>query len=95
MAGHFNVNILKLKYYIYILYSKLIDKYYIGQTYNIDLRLLRHNLKTTKYTKRTNDWKLVYSEIFETRADAMNREKYIKKMKSRKYIEGLITGNTA
>jgi len=33
---------------------------------------------------------LVYFEEYKTRGEAMNKEKYIKKQKSRKYIEKLI-----
>jgi predicted GIY-YIG superfamily endonuclease len=35
-------------------------------------------------------WILVYRETFETRSEAMLREKAIKKMKSRTYLELLI-----
>jgi len=40
------------KYYIYILYSSLKERYYVGQTDNLDNRLERHNqgkVKSTKY----------------------------------------------
>jgi putative endonuclease len=79
-----------MKYFVYILYSESADKYYIGQTYDLNIRLLRHKLKTTHFTKQADDWKVVYSEDFKTRAEAMNREKFIKKQKSRKYIAELI-----
>jgi putative endonuclease len=39
-------------------------------------------------------WRIVYSETFDSRAAANNRESYIKKQKSRKYIERLIVGET-
>ncbi|MDQ6985129.1 MAG: GIY-YIG nuclease family protein [Candidatus Dojkabacteria bacterium] len=45
-------------YFVYILYSKEIDRYYVGQTYDVGLRLERHALKTTRYTKQANDWEL-------------------------------------
>ena len=79
-----------MKFYVYILHSQDLDKYYIGQTYNIEIRLEKHKLKTTRFTKRVDDWKLVYSEEFETRAKAMQREKFIKKQKSKEYIKDLI-----
>jgi predicted GIY-YIG superfamily endonuclease len=41
--------------------------------------------------KKTNDWKLVYTEIFQTKSEAAKRELAIKKKKSRKYIEWLIS----
>jgi putative endonuclease len=78
-------------YYVYILYSKSIDKYYVGQTYDLDMRIFRHSFKTTKYTKRADDWNLVYKEEFANRSLAMNGEKEIKSKKSREYIEKLIS----
>ena len=78
-------------YVTYILYSKTIDQYYIGQTQNIEERLLQHNSLRSKSTKKAQDWVLVYKEIFNSRSEAMNRETEIKSKKSRKYIEKLIS----
>lgn len=77
-------------YYVYILYSPQLDRYYIGQTYSLETRLSRHKLGTTRYTKRADDWELYYQESFSTRAEAMAREREIKARKSRKYIQSLI-----
>ncbi len=44
-------------------------------------------------TKRAVPWLIVYTEHFATRAEAVNRESQVKKMKSRKYIEALIANN--
>ena len=79
-----------MTYYVYIIYSETINQYYVGQTQNIEERLQQHRNSRSKSTKKANDWVLVYSEIFPSRADAVKRESEIKKMKSRKYIEGLI-----
>jgi putative endonuclease len=75
---------------VYILYSVALDQYYTGQTQNLKDRLFRHNNSGSKSTKKVNDWKLVYSEVFETRAEAVRRESEIKKKKSRRHIEWLI-----
>ena len=48
---------------------------------------------TPKDQKPFTPWKLVYTEIFSTRAEAAAREKKIKLKKSRKYIEWLIAIN--
>ncbi len=78
-------------FYVYILYSKSINQYYVGQTQNIEVRLEQHNSSRRKSTKKANDWILVYEEMFNSRSEAMNREKEIKSKKSRKYIEKLIS----
>ncbi len=77
-------------FHIYILYSKVFDRYYIGQCEDIDARLIRHNNKGVPSTKPYVPWKLAYSEVFNTRAEAVAREKEIKNKKSRKYVENLI-----
>ena len=81
-----------IKYYVYILYSKSIDRYYTGVTYSPELRLARHLSKLSRFTKQADDWILVKSFEFRTRAEAMKCERMIKSMKSRKYVEQIIAG---
>jgi putative endonuclease len=78
-------------YYTYILYSTKVDKYYVGYTHNLDLRLEHHNSGWGKYSSAGIPWTLVYFEEFESRSEAMKRENDIKKKKSRNYIEKLIS----
>ena len=77
-------------FFVYILYSKTIDKFYVGQTDNLDERLISHNSEKSPYTSRASDWKLVYVEEFSTRTLCRKRENEIKRKKSRKYIEWLV-----
>ncbi|MDO9274018.1 MAG: GIY-YIG nuclease family protein [Lutibacter sp.] len=74
----------------YIIYSKTLDKYYIGFTADIVSRLQRHNQKGKGFTGKENDWQLVYKEEFASKAEAYLREREIKKWKSRKKIIELI-----
>lgn len=79
-------------YYVYILYSESSNKYYVGYTGgNIQERLRKHNTNHKGFTGRYNDWKLVYQEVFIDKIEAIEREKKIKSMKSRIYIEKLIS----
>ena len=78
-------------YYTYILYSPSIDKYYIGYTQNLELRLERHNSQWGKFSSRGIPWQLVYKEEFESKSDAIKRELEIKRKKSRRFIESLIS----
>ena len=84
-----------MEFVVYILYSPSADQYYIGHTENIEDRLFRHNNSGSKSTKKTNDWKLVYTELFATKAEANRRELEIKKKKSRKYIEWLVNSSNS
>ncbi|MCP2028031.1 putative endonuclease [Flavobacterium sp. HSC-32F16] len=77
-------------FYIYIIYSKTLDKYYIGSCQDIERRLQDHLNGRSTFTKTAKDWELKYFETFLTRSEACRRELQIKKMKSRKYIENLI-----
>jgi putative endonuclease len=77
-------------YHTYIIYSESIDKFYVGYTHNLTLRLERHNNGWGKYSSKGIPWKLAYSEVFTSKSDAIKRENEIKKKKSRKYIESLI-----
>jgi len=82
-----------VKYYVYILYSQSRNKYYIGYTHDPQERLVEHNLGATTSTRPGRPWILVYTEVFNDKAKAMRRERVIKQMKSRKYIESLIKSN--
>ena len=77
-------------YYVYIIYSKAIDRYYIGHTQDIEGRLYHHRNSGSKATKKAKDWELVYTESWATRSEACVRELKIKSMKSRVYIQQLI-----
>ncbi|QAA81750.1 GIY-YIG nuclease family protein [Aequorivita sp. H23M31] len=77
-------------YYIYILYSEHLDRYYTGSTEDISVRLKEHLWNHKGFTARAKDWEIRYSENFLTRSEALAREQQIKKWKSRKLIEKLI-----
>jgi putative endonuclease len=84
-------SILRLNmYFVYILYSVKLDRYYVGSTGNLEDRLKRHNSGRSTYTKPGIPWKLVYSKQYQTRSEAYSAEQYIKSQKSRMYIERLI-----
>ncbi len=78
-------------YIVYILYSKTINRYYVGYTGDdIEERLRKHNTNHKGYTGKTDDWEIMYTESYTSKTEAMQRELKIKKRKSRKYIEELI-----
>ncbi len=75
----------------YVIYSPSIDSYYIGSTSDEPSeRLRRHNANHSGYTGRASDWGFVHTEQFETKAEAMNREREVKAWKSRRRIVELI-----
>jgi len=78
-------------FYVYIIYSKIIDKYYVGVTTNVIQRVEAHNSKLfdKAYTKITDDWVLYLSISCNSKRQALLIERHIKNMKSRTYIENL------
>ncbi|HMK04247.1 MAG TPA: GIY-YIG nuclease family protein [Ferruginibacter sp.] len=80
-----------MQFNVYILFSVSRNSYYVGFTGD-DLRerIRKHNSDHKGFTGHVGDWTLMYFEVFNTKAEAMNREKQIKKWKSRKLIEKLI-----
>ena len=79
-------------FYIYILYSESADKYYIGHTSEPSRRLEEHNnaIKNS-YTSKYRPWVMKGCfQVSESRSEARMIENYLKKMKSKLFIEELI-----
>jgi putative endonuclease len=69
-------------YYIYVLKSDS-GRSYIGHSKDIDNRVVEHNSGKNKATRGKGPWRLVYSEEFETRSEAVMRERYYKTVAGR------------
>ena len=74
----------------YILYSKCLDRYYIGSTHdNLEQRIIKHNTgyyKGAHFTRQSSDWDLFISITCKSYSQARKIENHIKRMKNRKYI---------
>ena len=68
-----------MRYYVYILYSEKFDKYYKGYTTNPPVRLLQHNNGESRYTRHFVPWKLVFLQSYDTKSEALIRERKLKK----------------
>lgn len=79
-------------YFVYILFSPKTNKYYIGSTDDLEARLRDHNSGATPSTKSAAPhWEIKYTEPLPDRSLALKREIEIKRKKSRKYLEWLIS----
>jgi putative endonuclease len=76
-------------HYAYIIYSESFDVFYKGYSYRPFDRLEEHNDNKSSYTKGKGPWELVYLEEFKNKADALKREKQLKRA-NRNYIKWLI-----
>ena len=75
-----------MQHFIYILQSLKDYKFYIGQTNNLADRIERHNKGQVIATRNRKPLKLIYSEIYNSRSEAVKRESYLKSLKNPKYI---------
>jgi putative endonuclease len=80
-------------FYIYILYSKRADKYYVGLTTNPLKRLEEHNnpFVNSKYTAKYIPWEMMmFFRCADTRGEGLLIERFIKNQKSRIFLQKLI-----
>ena len=77
--------------YVYILESVRNSRYYIGHTTNLDQRVTEHNAGRVKATRYLRPWILVYTEEHPDATAARRREWYLKRLKSRKALAGLLS----
>ena len=65
---------------------------YKGYTNGLEQRILYHNRAWSTWTKTRGPWQLVYSESFESKQDALRREKFFKSGKGREFLKNIIAG---
>jgi putative endonuclease len=80
-------------FYVYILQSEATGRFYIGQTQDVPERLAYHNANYSKSLKNRGPWRLVHTEQYETRGEAMLRERQLKSWKDRRMIEKLLSAS--
>ena len=79
--------------WLYILFSKSVNKYYVGITTELpEFRLVKHKTKfyENQFTSIADDWEIKLSILCLDIKEGRKMEMYIKRMKSRKFIEKLI-----
>jgi putative endonuclease len=78
-----------MTFHTYILRSTTTGRFYVGHIGNLQKRLFEHNNNRTRSTQNRGPWELFHSEEYATKVQASRREREIKRMKSRKWIEDL------
>jgi putative endonuclease len=76
-----------MAYYSYVLRSLKNGILYKGSTENIEKRLKSHNSGMVNFTSKHLPWELVLVEEFETRSEAIRREKWYKTGVGRDWIK--------
>lgn len=77
-------------FYAYVLLSLNKEIYYKGSTENLVVRVQQHNDGLVTFTCKYRPWKLVYDEVFSTRAEALKREKFFKSGKGREWLKNTL-----
>jgi putative endonuclease len=81
-----------MPHYVYILQSLIDNKYYIGETHDVNERLLFHNKGKQHSTKHRIPFKIIHVEELENRTAALKREKQIKSWKGGNAFQKLVYG---
>jgi putative endonuclease len=82
-----------MAFFTYILQSTTSNKFYIGQTNNLDDRLFRHNSNQNLATKNKGPWQFIFTKQFATRSEAMALERKLKSFKSSIFLQKWILEN--
>ena len=75
-----------MSYYSYVLLSLKNGTLYKGSTDNIEKRIATHNAGKVKYSSKHLPWEVVIYEEFNSRTDAVKREKWYKTGVGREWI---------
>ena len=73
-------------FFVYILFSKSLQKYYVGSTSDLQKRIVRHNTGGTNFTSKGKPWTFISSFECKTRVDAVRLELKIKKRGISRYL---------
>ncbi len=75
-----------MSYFVYVLLDKY-NRFYIGQTKNLENRIQDHNLGRTKSLRGRFPFKVIHTERFETRVEAVRRERNLKSGQGRLWLK--------
>ncbi|MCK5766300.1 MAG: GIY-YIG nuclease family protein, partial [Bacteroidales bacterium] len=64
---------------------------YIGYSQNPHKRLLDHNSGRSRYTRKKTPWRLVYTEKYSNKTEALVRERFLKRQRNKAFYLKLIT----
>ena len=76
-----------MKFIVCILFSESYSKHYTGFTSDLENRLRSHNEFGKDWTARYRPWKLIFTQSFETKKEAMEYEKWLKTGVGRDFIK--------
>ena len=81
-----------MEYSVYIIWSEVLGKYYVGSTKNLENRVTRHNKGNEKFTSKGVPWKLIWNETLKTGSEAIQLEIKIKKRGIKRFLIDIQNG---
>jgi putative endonuclease len=78
-------------FFAYVVRSISTGYLYKGHCENLEERLTQHNSGMTESIRKYTPFELVYFEAFETREEAIVREKYFKSAAGRRFLKLKVT----
>ena len=77
-------------YLVYVLKSLKNNKGYIGYTSKqLFKRLNEHNTGSNKWTRENGPFTIIYFEEYQTKTEAIKREKFLKSGQGRKFLDSM------
>ncbi|GAB5399769.1 MAG: hypothetical protein Aureis2KO_13540 [Aureisphaera sp.] len=76
-----------MNYVVYILFSDILEKYYVGYTRDLEERMQRHNAGRSKFTSKGVPWRLIKTYPCNDRVEAVRLEKKIKKRGAKRFLD--------
>ncbi len=76
-----------MSYFVYIIWSEKLSRFYVGSTQNLKNRLDEHNCGEGNFTSKGIPWKLIWTTELEKRADVVELENRIKKRGIKRFLE--------
>ena len=76
-----------IMFYVYIIQSQNDGKLYKGFTSNLKKRIKAHNQGEVKSTRNRRPFILLYQEEYESKKEALKREKFLKSLKGGKTLK--------
>ena len=74
-------------YTAYVLRSERTRKHYYGHSKDLENRLKSHNYGKVRSTKSGRPWKVIYSEVFDSKSEAYRKELFFKSKAGYAYLK--------
>ena len=74
-------------YSVYVLWSAKLEKRYSGSGKDPNARLREHNAGQSTFTRGGRPWVLIHTEVYETKTEALRRERFLKSGVGRKCLD--------